>query len=405
MKILVTLLLAATAFGKDYLVMPRSANHIMSEYKHIGSFPRPTYKLSQDELKSLLQNSLASDFIIDENFEISIFSEPTDEHYELQWAFSNEGNNEPRRGGGRIPIPGVVGVDMDMDSMWDEIASLDSIKVAVVDTGVDYKHPDLKEHIAVNLKELNGKKNFDDDGNGFIDDVYGYNFSSDKADPMDDNKHGTHVAGIIGAIHNQIGVAGIMKNVEILPVKFMDKKGRGDLEKGLKALNYAVENGAMVVNNSWGAMKESLIMKEFMINAGKEKGVVFVAAAGNSYKDIDVSPLYPASFGIENQITVAAYSPEDRMTGFSCWGPTKVHTAAPGRNIISTVPGGKYEVLSGTSMSAPYVTGAIALLKSKYPKMSAKEIQDKVVNSSILMDHFRGKTLSEGRLSLRKLLE
>ncbi len=405
MKFLMAFIFAASIFAKDFLVMPKFNNHIMTDYEFIGKFPKATYKLNEEELKKLLKESMVSDYIIDENFEISIFSQPTDEHIELQWAFSNEGDNEPRRGGGRIPIPGVIGVDLDIQTMWEEISSLGSIKVAVVDTGADYNHPDLKENMAVNLKELNGRKNFDDDGNGFIDDIHGYNFSNNSADPMDDNKHGTHVSGIIGAIHNKIGVAGVMRNVEILPVKFMDRKGRGDLEKALKALNYAVENGALVVNNSWGAMKESLIMKEFMINAGKEKGVIFVAAAGNSYKDIDVSPLYPASFGIENQITVAAYNPEDRMTGFSCWGPTKVHTAAPGRNIISTVPGGKYEVLSGTSMSAPFVTGAIGLLKSKYPMMSVKKISERLNNSSIVMDHFKGKILSEGRLSIRKLLK
>jgi subtilisin family serine protease len=403
-KFLLSLAVLSTA-NAEHLIMVKDQglNTIFEEHQFIGEFPYPTYKV-QDLSGLMPLLSLDSDsLIIDRNAETFISNIPNDPMLEIQWGIKNRGNNEPRRGGGRIPIPGVLDSDINILNIWPDNPGSKDIIVAVVDTGVDYKHEDLRANMWKNTAELNGKRGIDDDGNGFVDDIYGYNFSKDSNDPMDDNHHGTHVSGIIGAEHNSVGIAGVIKNTRIMAVKFMDKKGRGNLEKALRATKYAVENGARVVNNSWGSLGHSEILEEYMAEAGK-KGVVFVAAAGNNYKNLDKSPLYPAAFRIENQITVAALNPENRMTGFSCYGPETVHIAAPGRNIISTTPKNSYKVLSGTSMSAPYVTAAVALYMAKNPEATALEIKTKIIDSAVHVPHFSGKTYSEGRLDMENFL-
>lgn len=404
MKKLLLPLLLSSVVSADYLVMVKeqSLESSFSEYEFIGNFPHPTYKVQN--LTEISPLNIESDsLVIDENYEVFISDLPQDPMLEIQWGIKNRGNNEPRRGGGRIPIPGVLGADINIQGVWKDHPGSKDIIIAVVDTGVDYKHEDLKNNMWQNLAELNGKPGYDDDGNGYIDDVYGYNFSKNNSDPMDDNHHGTHVSGIIGAEHNSVGIAGVIKNANIMAVKFMDKKGRGNLEKALKATKYAVENGAVVVNNSWGSLGHSQILEDYMSEAAS-KGVLFVAAAGNNYKNLDKSPLYPAAFRIPNQITVAALNPENRMTGFSCYGKETVHIAAPGRNIMSTTPKNTYKVLSGTSMSAPYVAAAIGLYKASNPQATIEEIKRKIIESAVHVPHFTGKTYSEGRLDMENFL-
>ncbi len=402
MKYILLLALSLNSYA-NYIVMVKNKNHPFLQTKTskelILSSPFNTFLV---ERKPNFPNS--ESFIVEENQETFLFSNPHDEFYEWQWALDNKGDNEPRRGGGRVPIPGVVASDIGIKDSWNQLSFDNEIIVAVVDTGIDHSHEDLKNQMWINQKELNGIEGIDDDGNGFVDDLNGVDIFHGDSDPMDDNKHGTHVAGIIGAEHNSIGIAGVNTRVKLMGVKYMDKKGRGNLAGAIKATKYAVENGAQVINNSWGMLKESEILKEYFEYAGRESGVIFVAAAGNNYKNLDESPLFPAAFKLENQVTVAALNPENRMTGFSCYGPTTVHLAAPGRNIMSTVPGNKYKVLSGTSMSAPYVAGAISLLLAKDATLSPKEVKDRLISSAVFVPHFKGRTVSEGRLDLRNLL-
>ncbi|MAE57712.1 MAG: hypothetical protein CME69_02465 [Halobacteriovorax sp.] len=405
MKIFI-LLLISKLVSADYLVMVKNENHpfmnALDSKEAILEKPYPTFIVKE---KPAFKSS--NDFIVEENQETYLLEKPllNDEKYPLQWALDNRGNNEPRRGGGTIPIPGVVGSDIGIKEVWGSLNFNKKIVVAVVDTGVDHLHVDLKNQMWINKLEASGSDGIDDDGNGFVDDINGVDLFNNDGDPMDDNMHGTHVSGIIGAEHNNVGIAGVNNNVSIMAVKYMDHKGRGNLAGAIKATKYAVENGARVVNNSWGMLKESKILREYLAFAGKEHGVIFVAAAGNNYKNLDISPLYPAAYRLDNQITVAALNPENRMTGFSCYGKETVHTSAPGRNIISTVPGNDYKVLSGTSMSAPYVAGAVSLLLSKNPSLTPLEIKEKVINTSVYVDHFKGRTVSEGRLNIRNLLE
>lgn len=358
----------------------------------------PYFSISKDNL-SLIETTQIE--IIEENFEFSIQNDLT----KWQWAIKNLGNNEPRRGGGRFPVPGVAGSDLNITPVWEQgIFGTKDIIIAVIDTGVDYNHKDLKDNILINQSERDGISGVDDDGNGFVDDVYGYNFSKNNANPMDDNKHGTHVSGIIAAAHNEFGINGVMREASILPVKFMDKKGRGDLAGAIKAINYAMIRGAKVLNNSWGALKKSEILQEIIENAN-DKGVIFVAAAGNNYANNDESPRYPANHISKNLISVAAINAENRLAGFSCYGPKTVHVSAPGRNIISTIPKNKYAVLSGTSMAAPYVAGAIGLLLSKFPELTPLEVRQKLINTSTPVDHLQGRINSGGRINIENLLE
>ncbi|MFO0416898.1 MAG: S8 family peptidase, partial [Pseudomonadota bacterium] len=244
--------------------------------------------------------------------------------------------------------------------------------VAVIDTGVDYTHPDLAANIWINPGEVAGN-GVDDDGNGYIDDLHGINALQDavnKGDPMDDNRHGTHVAGTIGAVgDNGVGISGIAKQVKIMPIKFMDAGGSGRLSDAITAIDYMVTMktnygvNIAVSNNSWGGGGYSQAL-EAAIQRAQAAGIVFVAAAGNDAADIDLFPSYPASYEVGNVVAVAAIDRDQNLASFSNYGGNTVDVAAPGVAILSTLPGGAYGLLSGTSMAAPHVAGVLALLFS-----------------------------------------
>lgn len=392
--------------AKDYIIKVSdketlSHQNELSIKKHLG---RDYYLVEANEqsLESLREKKSSWLISYEEDQETQLYS--SDPLYSLQWGHQNLGNNEPRRNGGTIPIQGVVGADSNSEKAWKITKGSKKVIVAVIDTGVDYKHEDLKENIWVNTQELNGKKGVDDDNNGYVDDVYGYNFSKNTSDPMDDNKHGTHVAGIIGASHNNVGIKGVMADVKIMSVKYMDKKGRGTLSKAIEAILYAIDNGAKVLNNSWGARKHSQALEE-IIQSSLNDGVLFVAAAGNSYSNNDEYPKWPANYKSPNLISVAAYNPEDRLAGFSCYGSESVHLAAPGRNIYSTAPKNKYIVLSGTSMAAPFVSGALGLALSLEKNLTATEIQELIISTSVKVDHLKERVKSGGRLDIYEFLK
>jgi len=244
---------------------------------------------------------------------------------------------------------------------WNLSVGSDEIVVAVVDTGVDYTHPDLRNNIWRNLKEASGRTGVDDDGNGYVDDIYGWDFVNNRPNAFDDNKHGTHCAGIIGAEKNGIGTVGINQKVKIMPLKFLAANGSGDTRAAIQAIDYAVANGARVISNSWGGGGFSSLLND-AIQRAIAKGIFVVAAAGNESNDNDSRPTYPA--GYAGVISVASSDQSDGLSSFSNYGPRSVFIAAPGSSIYSTVPGGSYEQLSGTSMATPQVSGAIALALS-----------------------------------------
>lgn len=279
---------------------------------------------------------------------------------------------------------------------WAKGAKGKGVVVAVIDTGVDYTHPALKGKIWVNKGEIAGN-GIDDDENGFIDDVHGYNFADKSGDPMDDNDHGTHCAGTIAG--KSIGVA---PSAKIMAIKFLDKNGGGSLADAVESINYARMMKADIMSNSWGGGGFTQSMFD-AIEAAKAEGIIFVAAAGNSYADNDRRPAYPASYKIENVISVAATDINDVKANFSNWGKTSVHVAAPGKDVYSSIPGGKYASFSGTSMACPHVSGVAALMLSS--GISKDAVKQKLIDSSDLVDALKEKSVSNGRVNASKAVD
>ncbi len=287
---------------------------------------------------------------------------------------------------------------------WKKTVGSKDIIVGIVDSGVDYNHPDLSYNIYRNPNEI-PDNTIDDDNNGFVDDVVGWDFVHKDNLPFDDNMHGTHVAGTIGAVgNNGVGVSGVNQYVTILSAKAFDAQGSGEVAAAIEAIEYVVAQGAKVINNSWGDSEFSQALEDILGAAG-EKGVTVVCAAGNETNNNDKIPMYPATTNKDNVISVAASTDMDKLAFFSNFGKKTVHLAAPGEGIYSTVPDGKYEYLDGTSMASPHVAGAAALLLSAKPELSPKEIRKLLMDSVDKISAFANKTASGGRLNIAKALE
>jgi subtilisin family serine protease len=313
---------------------------------------------------------------IEPNYIYTINAVPEDPRYREQWAHQK----------------------IDSEKAWDIATGTKEVVVAVIDTGVDYTHEDLRDNAWVNQAELNGEVGVDDDGNGFVDDVYGYDFVNKDGDPMDDHNHGTHCSGILGAKHNNKGIAGVNSNVRIMAVKFLSSRGSGTLADAIESIKYATDNGAHILSNSWGGGGYSEAMKE-AIEYSKSKGVLFVAAAGNSNSR---DPHYPSGYNVDNVISVASSDERDFKSSFSNYGLPHVDIAAPGSNILSTVRSG-YAIYSGTSMATPYVSGAAALMLS-YEEMGYLELKDRIFKTSDYLSKWKRYVTTSGRLNVNNLL-
>ncbi len=253
---------------------------------------------------------------------------PDDPSFPSQWGLHNTGQNVNGQGGSSD-------ADVDGPEAWDIETGDPSIIVAVIDTGVDYRHPDLAGNIWHNSGEIAGN-GLDDDGNGFVDDTVGYDFLDGDNDPMDPSGHGTHVAGIIAAEgNNGTGITGVGWTLKIMALKAGGASGFFLSSTLIQAINYAVDNGAKVINASWGGDDSDPAMRGAIDNA-KTQGVLFVAAAGNSGRNIDSQPFYPASYDLSNIVSVAASDQDDGLASFSNFGPSSVDVGAPGSNILST---------------------------------------------------------------------
>lgn len=285
-------------------------------------------------------------------------------------------------------------------AVWDAGFTGQGVIVGVVDSVVDYTHVQLASRIAVNTKEI-PQNGVDDDGNGYIDDYYGASFISQPGKETTMNEHGTHVTGIITADPSAGPISGLAPGAKFVPAPFITNDGTGNLGDAIKALQYAAARGAKVINTSWGGPSCLTTMRDVFAELGK-KGVLISVAAGNSAEDIDVTPTYPASFGLGNQLTVAAATASNLMAYFSNTGYRLVHLAAPGEEILSTVPGNQYKTMSGTSMAAPFVTGAAAVLWSVRPNASVSDIRTALLRSVDADANHQYRVLSHGRLNLRK---
>lgn len=275
-------------------------------------------------------------------------------------------------------------------------SSAREVVVAVIDTGIDSEHPDLKANLYTNPVEIAGN-GIDDDRNGFVDDVHGWNFADQNADLQDDFNHGTHVAGIIGAVSgNGIGIAGIAPRVRILPVRWM-KKGSGWGSDAIAAIHYAVKMGARVINASWGGIGFSKALED-AVRSAERNGVLFVASAGNRHSDNDVTPRHPANLRYPNVVAVASTDSADGLEPYSNYGATQVELGAPGRDILSTIPSGQYALMKGTSMAAPHVSAVAAILLAIEPRLRAPDLKRILVASAFPSASLHGRTVSGGRL-------
>jgi uncharacterized protein (TIGR03437 family) len=330
-------------------------------------------------------------------------SPPNDPGFGYQWALQNTGQ-----------FGGTVGADIGTLSAWQIAHSHQTVVVAIIDTGADYRHPDLVNRIWANSHEVTGN-DMDDDGNGYVDDVRGWNFSARNNDPMDDHYHGTHMAGTIAAeINNGIGLAGIAGplDVRIMPLKFFDANAQGTVSAAIEALDYATRNGARIINISWGDTTYSQALYD-AVRRSVSAGCLVVAAAGNTTppSDNDRTPIYPANFNsgpnaLPGVISVAGTDQSDQMlydsksNSGSNYGATSVDLAAPSNFIYSTMPPargfGDYAYLSGTSSAAAFVSGVAALVWAQNPTLTNTQVKQIIVNSVRRVSATQGKTISGG---------
>lgn len=384
-------LLTQSAFAGEFIVKLKDGAQLTNKSINITS----EFEITQGQFVVINSDektaqSLVSDAAveyIEPNYTYSI-SKINDADFDKQWGLKNTGRNS-----GSIFAPGKKGVDINAEKAWTLSKGSKNVKIAVIDTGVDYNHPDLKDNIMVNEAELNGTAGVDDDGNGYVDDIYGYDFANNDNDPMDGHGHGTHCSGVIGAVHNSIGIAGIMAKVKILPVQFLTKKGSGTLEGAIKAIDYAVKRGVQIMSNSWGGGGQSKALEDAVALAEKA-GVLFVAAAGNENSNNDTTPTLPASIKLDNIVAVGAMDGKGKRASFSNYGAKTVHVFAPGVNIYSTVTNGGYKKMSGTSMACPHVAGVAGLILANEPNLTYSEIKAKLMQNTNSGDNLGRYSLS-----------
>lgn len=312
---------------------------------------------------------------------------PNDPELNKLWGMINTGQKVGEPGS---QVDGKVGMDIDMVRAWPIETGSKDVIVAVIDTGVNYNNADLKDNIYNNVLEINGKPNVDDDGNGYVDDLHGYNIQAKNGNPMDVVGHGTHCSGTIGAKANDnFGVAGVAWNVTILPVRFLGDDGSGTLADAITAIDYAIKMKANIMSNSWGGGPFTQSLYD-VISKARDAGILFVAAAGNSSMDNDSNPAYPASYDLDNVISVAAIDAAGKLADFSNFGKASVHVAAPGVDVLSHTMKG-LESWSGTSMACPHVSGIAALLLSQDMTQDYKTVKQRILASARPLGSLRGR--------------
>lgn len=317
---------------------------------------------------------------------------PSDPELGKLWGLINTGQEVS----GDMPaVLGKPGIDIDAKRAWEVETGSRDVLVAVIDTGVDYTIADLRPNMWTNAAELNGTAGVDDDNNGFVDDVYGYDFANKDGDPKDDHGHGSHVSGTIaGNGDDGVGVVGVAWKAKVMGIKFLSASGGGTLEDAVKSIDYATQMGAQIMSNSWGGGGYSQALYDSIERANK-KGILFVAAAGNSSSNNDEDPGYPASYDNSNIISVAAIDSTGQLASFSSYGKTSVDVAAPGVNIYSTIPGG-FDAWSGTSMATPHVSGVAVLLLAKEPNLSLADLRERIIKTARPLAALNRKVASGG---------
>lgn len=362
------------------------------------AYAEPNFKV---ELDDPAQAKIPRDLVYRE----SDSDHPNDPLFDEQWGHNNTGADG-----------GKKRADIDALEAWQTTQGSEDVVVAVLDTGVDFTHSDLVHNMWIrpegmdhyydhNLGRFDDLNGFDvTHTNDFVDSDHGGGSGGEfQSDPMDDNGHGTHCAGIIGAEgDNGIGIAGINWHVKIMPLKFLGRGGFGSVDDAIEAINYAIdrkEHGVniRIISASWGSTMRSQALED-TIRAAGDAGILFVAAAGNDGSNNDRRPHYPSSYDLPNIISVAALDRNDELAGFSNYGIKSVHIAAPGKDILSTWLGDDYREASGTSMATPYVSGVAALMIANDPDISMKKLRERILKTADKLESLDGKVATGGRV-------
>lgn len=301
---------------------------------------------------------------------------------------------------------GKSGADIEAVTAWDQTTGSSNVIVGIIDSGIRYTHQDLEANAWVNPDEIpdNG---IDDDDNGYIDDVHGINSITGSGDPMDDESHGSHCAGTIGATANGGGAhVGVCWNVSLMGLKFLSSKGSGKNSNAIECIDYAIEKGVDILSNSWGGGGFSQALFD-AIDRSREAGILFVVAASNEGTNNDTKARYPSNFNVSNIIAVAALDRNDKLASFSNYGATTVHLGAPGVDIYSCTAesDSSYDTYDGTSMATPHVSGVAALVKSKFPSLTVAELKNRLINNTRPVTALNGRTITGGSVSAKRALD
>ncbi|MFO0099721.1 MAG: S8 family serine peptidase, partial [Aphanizomenon sp.] len=349
-------------------------------------------KTSVETALATYKNSPTFEYIEPDYIVTTAATFPNDLSFGQLWGLHNTG-----QGGG------TPDADIDAPEAWDIQTGNPNLVIGVIDTGVDYNHPDLVGNIWTNPGEI-ANDGIDNDNNGYIDDIRGWDFAYNDNNPSDVDGHGTHVSGTIaGKGNNGVGVTGVAWNAKIMPLKFLDDTGSGSTSGAISAINYATAKGVKLTNNSWGGGGYSQALYD-AINAAGQQGALFIAAAGNESSNTDILPAYPASYNLANIISVASTTNTDGLSSFSNYGLTSVDLGAPGSGIYSTLPNNSYGTYSGTSMASPHVAGAAALVWSQNPTWTAQQVKNALMNTGDSIAALAGKTVSGKRLNVYNAL-
>ncbi len=372
----------------------------VKQYKELPSTPQTAVIAleahSFENIKQYLQNDPHVEYV-EEDAPIHSHTQPNDPRYIEQWAL--ESND----------------ISIGAEQAWLMNTDSSSIKIALIDSGCSYNHEDLKDNVWKNRAEIS-ENEIDDDHNGYIDDILGYDFQNADTDPADDFNHGTMVFGIIGAKgNNGIGVSGVSWNAQIMCLKVLDNEGNSTISKAIDAIDYAITQHVRIINLSWGyipATTPSRALEEAIFRA-RNAGILIVASAGNGTSerggennDLNVNRAnYPSSYTADNIIAVAATDISDQLANFSYYGAQSVDLGAPGVSILSTHPHNSYHYFTGTSAAAPQVTGAASLIWAINPTLNYSEIKRLILETTDANESLNGKTLTNGRLNLAKAME
>ena len=371
-------------------VITNSLNSVtLKKFSIIGAELVQIFGITVEEAINLLKDDPRIEYA-EPNYIGHVAITPNDPYFSNLWGMQNTGQTW-----------GTPDADIDAERAWD-IGTGDSVIVGVMDTGVDTAHVDLMGNIWTNPGEI-PDNSIDDDSNGYVDDLHGWDFVNNDNGPIDDNSHGTHVSGTIAAVgNNGTGVTGVCWSAKIMALKICDASGNYCYtSSAIGALEYATKMGAKLTSNSWvGYYSQAL--KDAIDSTGAH-GMLCIAAAGNNKSNNDVTPLYPASYNLDNIIAVAATGDKDNLASFSNYGQITVDLGAPGVGILSTIPpalgSGNYSYGDGTSMATPHVSGTATLLWSKYPTLTHLQVKERIMNSVDPLPSLAGKCVTGGRLN------